>query len=463
MKRTFYLMMAGVLILAGILSGCSGAVKSVPGASKPVSGNSGGSKAPSSVSEGSGDPYVARTSVPKAKTVVNPRLLTGIPSRVSLVDPKATKKTVNLYAYLKGIAASGDMIYGHQNDTTNKAVLHDAGTESDTKDMTGSLPGLCGIDALSMTGAELQLKPPFQNLIEETADVSVRAAKQGAVITLSAHMPNFDGVKAKGKKNGKYDYSGYTPTETVGNVAARILPGGNLNTVYTGYLDMIAGYAKLLGKADVPVLFRPFHENNGNWFWWGAGHCETSVYRSLYRYTVEYLRDKKGVHNFLYVFSPNGPFETEESYLADYPGDGYVDVLAFDYYDTDRAAGGPWFSAFSKTADVVAGAARKHGKLSAVAETGLMSNGSFLAVSGNADKNWFSEAANTLSGKGMAYFMTWANFGEADGFFEPYLTGGAKGHENVNGIIDFYNRENIVFANGVGDYSALSVKNVRQP
>ena len=462
MRKVFYGIMAGTMLLTSIAAGCSGTAD-VSGSAAPSGGAEESRMVSSAGERKSKNPYAEKISVPGAKPVVAPGMLKGIPSRVILVDSKATKKTGNLYAYLTGIAASGYVVYGHQNDTTNKAVLHDTGTESDTKDMTGSLPGLCGIDALSLTGAELQLKPPFHSLVEEAADVSARAAKQGALVTLSAHMPNFEKVKEKGKTDGKYDYGGYTPTDTEGNVAARILPGGDLNGVYTGYLDLIAQYARLLEKEDVPVLFRPFHENNQSWFWWGAGSCETSVFRKLYRYTVGYLRDTKDVHNFLYVFSPNGPFETEEDYLSSYPGDDCVDVLAFDYYDTDKVANGPWFASFSKTADIVAASAKKHGKLAAVSETGLMSNGSFLAVSGNADTRWFREVLDTLSGKGMAYFMTWANFGEADGFFEPYMTGGAEGHEMVNPFIDFYNCKNVVFANGVGDYSRLTVKNGRRP
>ena len=54
-------------------------------------------------------------------------------------------------------------------------------------------------------------------------------------------------------------------------------------------------------------------------------------YQALWRMTVEYLRDEKGLHNLLYVYSPD-VFETEAEYLERYPGDAYVDVLGSDDY-----------------------------------------------------------------------------------------------------------------------------------
>lgn len=64
----------------------------------------------------------------------------------------------------------------------------------------------------------------------------------------------------------------------------------------------------------------------------GAVQTPAESYRSLYAYTRDYL-ESKGVHNMLYVYSPNGPLETEAEYMSRYPGDACVDILAFDYYN----------------------------------------------------------------------------------------------------------------------------------
>ena len=95
-------------------------------------------------------------------------------------------------------------------------------------------------------------------------------------------MPNFAQVAEKPRTaNGGYDYSGYSPGVTTGDVMSRILPGGDLNEVYNGYLDLIAKYAHILAEQNIPVLFRSLHENNGSWFWWGAAFCDEEGYKKV--------------------------------------------------------------------------------------------------------------------------------------------------------------------------------------
>ncbi|MFW2490245.1 glycosyl hydrolase [Clostridium chromiireducens] len=403
--------------------------------------------------------YVEKTSVAdNSQTKVSIDKI-DMPSKVKLVDSNSIKETANLYAYLKGVGKSQYVLYGHQNDTNYKAGI--GPTNSDTKDVTGSIAAVCGNDALSLTGFELELtdedKANGVDLISKAAQLGVDVSKEGGIVTLSAHMPNFELVKEKGRgADGKYDYSGYTPIITTGNIVSRIIPGGDLNEVYTEYLDMIAEYAHKLEASGVPVLFRPFHENNGSWFWWGKAFCSEEAYKNMYRYTVEYLRDACSVHNFLYVYSPNGTFQDEADYLSRYPGDEFVDVLAFDMYDdapTADVATDPWMKSLKNTIKLVQGIADKKGKLSAVSETGIRVVNDALALSGNVDKNWFSEVSNIISGSNMPYYMVWANFSEERGFYSPYMVSDTKGHEMVNKFIDYYNEEESVFANGVGKYS----------
>lgn len=409
------------------------------------------------------DKYVEKTTTTTTQNIIDVSDL--MPSKVKLVDSSATSKTANLYSYLTGVGKSDYVLYGHQNDTHHKAG--NGPTNSDTKDITGSISAIVGIDALSLTGSELSLtdeeKAAGKDLISKAADLSIEASNEGGIITLSAHMPNFELVKEKGKdKNGNYDYSGYTPGTTTGNIVSRIMPGGDLNDVYVGYLDMLATYAHKLENAGVPVIFRPFHENNGSWFWWGKAYCDEEAYKNMYRYTVEYLRDTDKVHNFLYVYSPNGPFENEEDYLSRYPGDEFVDILAFDYYDdnpTEDASTDPWMASFKDTISLVQNIAKNKGKLSAVSEVGLRNNenNGFMALSGNADKDWFKHVADIISSSDMPYYMTWANFGETDGFFAPYMVSDTKGHEMINNFINYYNEDKSIFADGVEDYSSSAI------
>ena len=117
------------------------------------------------------------------------------------MDAKANDATQKLYAYLKAIGESDSVIFGHQNDTHHKAGSTEEGfTNSDTKDITGSIAGVVGIDTLSLTGNEASTwDTPEAQRIQFVADLTRSAAAEGAVITLSAHMPNFDLIDQKVK------------------------------------------------------------------------------------------------------------------------------------------------------------------------------------------------------------------------------------------------------------------------
>ncbi|MBE6071919.1 MAG: hypothetical protein E7208_08160 [Clostridium butyricum] len=404
--------------------------------------------------------YTDKKVTPQKQNVVNEAEL-NIISQIKLADSNATKSTRGLFAYLKGIGKTDKVLYGHQNETHRKAVLKNSMTNSDTKDVTGSISAICGIDA-SYTADEVSLTDQDRaNGIDEVtkcADMAIDIDNQGGIITISAHMPNFELVKEKGKKiDGKYDYSEYSSNITTGDIVSRIMPDGDLNDVYLGYLDRLSELANKLEAADVPVLFRPFHENHGSWFWWGKAFCDEEAYKNLYRYTVEYLRNSKNVHNFLYVYSPNG-FENEEDFLSRYPGDEFVDVLAFDSYHNDPTGDAdtdPWMKDFKDTVNLVSDIADKRGKVSAVAETGIMVNGGTLATNGNKDKEWFSEISEIVGKSNMSYYMVWSNENSTS-FFSPFMVSENKGHEMINEFIDYYNEENSVFADGVGAYKEIS-------
>lgn len=415
--------------------------------------------------------YVEKTAIPNNTnpTQASPSDL-NCPSTVTLVDPNATAATASLASYLKGVGTSDKVLYGHQDDTFNKAVLKSGekgSSNSDTKDVTstagrfddGSLPAVWGIDALALTGAEMQLQSGdgFSSLPQKAAAVTKAAADEGSIITFSAHMPNFADVVAKGKKNGKYDYSGYTPNLLTGDVVSKVLPGGELNEAFTGYLDLLAEYFNYVQDYNIPVLFRPFHENNGSWFWWGGANCDAAAYRNMYRYTVEYLRDKKNIHNLLYEYSPNGPF-TEEDYLSRYPGDEYIDLIGFDMYDnTVVNTKDAWFKSFENSLKVVEKVAKDHNKLSAVTETGIMGKQGCLDITGNQDLDWFQSVCDVVAPSDLSYFMTWADFSDTN-LFSPFMADETKGHEMINDFINFYNDDASVFANGVGDYKSLKVE-----
>ena len=389
--------------------------------------------------------------------------LNNMAKEVKLVDSNATNPTKALAAYLTGLRADDKVLFGHQNSTFRS--VKDNGKTSDIKDITGSEAGLFGIDTLALAGTECASENP----LEASIAASKKAYDNGSIITLSCHMPNFTNAKitATGDAEHPYDFSkcDFSESKDLTPCADYILEGGEYNAQYNAYLDIIAEYALKLQNENVPILFRPFHENSGGWFWWGTSTSADS-YRAIWRYMVNYLQ-AKGVHNLLYVYSPNGPIDNENDYLSRYPGDAYVDVLGFDYYDdyadVSKYTGKTYFEALAKSCDVVAGLADKKAKIPAIAETGIRITGAgkdSLMVSGNPtkDKDWYNQVVNTAVEHDIPYFLLWANFG-SENFFVPYKYSEKMGQEMINDFISAYNNDRSIFGNGTnfyGDNGAIS-------
>lgn len=391
--------------------------------------------------------------------------LDGMEPSMEVVDQNAIDKTKELYSYLQTLSRNDQVLFGHQNDYHKK--VSQSASEGDTKELTGSLSGIYGVDSLALTGVELGITDEKEAL-NTVIGYSKAAAEQGAIVTLSTHMPNFTNEKVIQLENGGYDFTAcdFSESQDIRNdCAEQVLPGGAYNSQLNAYLDLIAEYALALQEENIPLIFRPYHENNGSWFWWGS-NTKVETYQALYQYTVTYL-EEKGVHNILYVYSPNGPFTDADSYLERYPGDDYVDILAFDYYDDyysyPATADGTFFTNLETTCQVVSQIAEEKGKVSAISETGvrvMKADGSDyegLLPVGNpvAEKttgvNWYQRVCDIADEAGMPYYLVWANFGDRN-FYVPYKVSDTNGHEMADDFIAFYNYDKSIFANGTGFY-----------
>ena len=430
------------------------------------------------------------TTTPEVLSVVNNKLnaykttgelqSTDIASAITLVDGNADENTKVLYAYLKAVGDSDSVIFGHQNDTWHKAGISGL-SNSDTKDVTGSISGVVGIDTLSLVGNEYSAARYNSEIgdqtFPETAEGNVAAAaaltnkniEDGAIITLSSHMPNFSIVEenddydeAVDPSYAKYNFSGYSPNTLTGDVMNEMLPGGEYNAKFNAYLDMIAEYSS---QVNGTVLFRPFHENTGSWFWWGAAFCDAQTYKNVYKYTVQYLRDEKNIHNILYVYGPSSEAANIDEYGERYPGDDYVDILGFDMYHSSPADADTWFDSFKQELSVVEAFATAHNKLITVTETGVANsvakgdNQTALLKTGNQHLDWYNEMLEAVSSSKASYFLLWANFGEKDGFYTPYVkevkeNGTLHGQEELDYFVDFYNDARSIFA--INQKAALS-------
>ncbi|ETY71825.1 glycoside hydrolase family 26 protein [Bifidobacterium moukalabense] len=245
------------------------------------------------------------------------------------VDGDLNRTTRSLFDALH--CATGEFaMLGHQNETSN--VIGE-NTDSDVHAVTGSYPAVWGND---LGGVELDQNRNLDGFgAEAIRSEMLRAFNMGAINTLSWHSAN------------PLTLGGYGHNMAEGTVEA-VLPGGEAHGKFLGWLDRIAAALTTITDANgepIPIIFRPFHEHTGDWFWWCTGSPDHPTdttpeqFVALWRMTVEYLRDTKHVHNVLYAYSPDRsridmstPESRETGYLYAYPGDEYVDVLGFDDY-----------------------------------------------------------------------------------------------------------------------------------
>jgi len=329
--------------------------------------------------------------------------LSVIPVFGQLTDSKATIKTKNLYKNLMRLSGK-EVLFGHQDDLAYGVGWKYQNGRSDIRDLTGEYPAVFGWD---VSGIENDQKQNIDGVpFEKMKQYIKKAYDLGTVNTLSWHMDN--------PANGKNSW------DTSSIAVKSILPNGSKHLLYKSWLDKFSVFVKSLKGSDgkaIPILFRPFHENGGGWFWWGAKSCTAQEYKDLWRFTVKYLRDKKQLHNLIYVFNPC-EFKTEEKYLERYPGDGFVDVLSFDSYQFGGIEKGKSFAQdIAQSLSIQDKIAKRSRKLSAIAETG------FVEIP---DANWWTNVfAKAIQENKPSYVLFWRNAGyrkeEKDNhYYAPY-------------------------------------------
>ncbi|MCX6329425.1 MAG: glycosyl hydrolase [Bacteroidia bacterium] len=111
-------------------------------------------------------------------------------------------------------------------------------------------------------------------------------------------------------------------------------PGTALYKSWCTQVDSVAHYLKLLQDAHVPVLWRPYHEMNGSWFWWGGRTGKYST-QSLYRQLFNRLTKIHKLNNLIWEWSVDRPNRPEMKFSNFYPGNEYLDIVALDVYGSD--------------------------------------------------------------------------------------------------------------------------------
>jgi mannan endo-1,4-beta-mannosidase len=338
-----------------------------------------------------------------------------------LIDKRGTRETKALYENLQKLSRHAVM-FGHQDSDAYGVGWTAIEGRSDVKDVTGSYPAVHGWDIGRIEiGSKVNLDSvDFNNMVKSIQATYLR----GGVTTISWHINN---PLTKGDSWDK------TPA------AHEILPGQKLHAYYVAQLDMVADFLNRCksGSTYIPIIFRPWHEHNGNWFWWGKGNASEADYISLWKFTVQYLRDTKKLHHLIYAFSPDASrldeADLKGSYLYGYPGDDYVDLLGVDDY---RDVGIKWNTKTQsqqradllRVLQVVSDHAKAKLKVAALTETGLESV---------TNPTWFTDVIlkplkDTPSIE-LSYVLVWRNH-SAKHHYAPY-----KSHSSAPDFLEFFN------------------------
>ena len=316
-----------------------------------------------------------------------------------------------LDGYLNRTVSKGKILFGHQDDLlyghTWKADLGEKLFEqSDVKSVCGSFPAVLGLDLGGLELAKPSDVDSSDNIDSNNFSLMRRAAvrhyERGGVVTLSWHPRNpLTGGDAWDVSSGK--------------VVASVLPGGEKHELMMEWLSNLADWIASLKDKDgkpVPVIFRPWHEHSGSWFWWGENLCTRDQYVSLWKMTHDYMvKERKLGGRILWAYSPGSGLDREH-YLERYPGDAYVDILGFDCYQGNQD-GSAYVDEMKRSLDVVSALGKEKGKIIAVTETGYQ---------GIPDPDWWTGSLYpAIRDYPVAYVLVWRNACDRPvHFFAPY-------------------------------------------
>lgn len=341
------------------------------------------------------------------------------------IDKNATKETRNLYHNLKTISKE-HILFGHQHALEYGHGWSNETNRSDVKSVTGSHPAVVGIDFSGFSG---QSNDAIEKTKETLKKNVIDTYERGGITTVSWHFLN----PASG--------GGFYWKDSVSVAAMSLIkPGGSHHEQYKEILKTIADFANSVKAKDgslAPMIFRPYHEFDGDWFWWGKKYTSREDFIAVWQFTVSYLRDTLGVHNFIYAFSPDNRFNSEEEYLERYPGDDYVDLFGMDDYGDYGRDGKYDLEAAIRKLKIISDVGIKKNKLAALTETGLESI---------PNATWWTETLlKTLRTEKLelAYVLVWRNDATSPThFYAPF-----PGQTSAPDFINFYEDPYTLFEN----------------
>ncbi|MBR6369452.1 MAG: glycosyl hydrolase family 26 [Bacteroidaceae bacterium] len=232
------------------------------------------------------------------------------------VNPNATPEAKSLLEMLYRTVDEGKIISGlHHNQLNMPAYRYDL---NNIERACGKEPMIWGGDVAWDASRVIELAQ------ENYAN--------GHIITLMWHAarPMDHGiVNFRGQTQGEFSDEQWDELMTVGS---------DMYNSWLAQVDSISQYLKVLRDHRIPVLWRPYHEMNGEWFWWGWREGERG-FKELWKRLYDKMVNYHHLDNLIWVWNANAPRnipgDTAKDYALFYPGNDYVDVLATDVYNRD--------------------------------------------------------------------------------------------------------------------------------
>lgn len=326
---------------------------------------------------------------------------------------------------LRDLRTKGYMM-GHQDDPFYGLTWEWDKNRSDVKETCGDYPAVMGFDLGGIEmGDEKNLDSvPFVRIHDEL----IAHHERGGIVTLSWHPRNpLTGGNAWDVSND----------QTVRSV----LYGGCMHVKFQTWIKRAADFIETLKDSNghpVPIIFRPWHENNGSWFWWGEKLCTASEYKALWNMVQDYMSGR-GFTNLLWCYSPNLGDITDDSFMERYPGNDRVTLIGLDAYQWGTEQ--DFISGINANLATLSSFAERNGKIFALTETGLKNM---------TDPTWWTRVLKPQMDKyPICYFLLWRNYKEE--FFGP--------SPNLDSAADFrklYEAENTLFLKDIATSNKLN-------
>ncbi len=320
-----------------------------------------------------------------------------------------------LFKQLKKINKKGYM-FGHQDDTFYGPTWQWELNRSDCKELVGDYPAVMGFDlgGIEMGDAKDLDSVPFTRIHDE----AVAHYERGGIITFSWHPRN--------------PLTGGTAWDVTSDLVVKsIIKGGPQYAKFESWLNKVADFLLTIKDKKgnpIPIIFRPWHENNGSWFWWGQKLCTADEFKQLWNMTQDHLTSR-GLTNLLYSYSPNLQGDwNKERYLERYPGDDRVAIIGEDAYQWGTEA--DFVKQLSADLDFVEAFSKEHKKLFALTECGYKNM---------PDSTWWTRVLKPMMDKHrLLYFLPWRNW--TTEYFGPI-----KGFTGDKDFVELYKAKNTLF------------------